>query len=155
MRLSQDRLLRLIAAFKFFKGAMLIALAVGAFRLLHKNVGEMVEQWAEALRLNPANHFVEVAISKASLLSPVQIKHLGLGSLIYAGLFLTEGTGLWLLKPWAEWFTTILTATLIPVEIYEIYRRPTAVRIFVLLINVGIVVYLIHRIRSRKSESIA
>ena len=155
MKLSQDRLLRLIAAFKFFKGAILIALAVGVFKLLHKNVGDVAEQWAEALRLNPANHFVEVAISKASMLTPVQIKRLGLGSLVYAGLFLTEGTGLWLLKPWAEWFTAILTATLIPVEIYEIYRRPTAVRIVVLLINAGIVVYLIHRIRSRKSNPIA
>jgi len=71
--------------------------------------------------------------------------------LFYAGLFLVEGTGLWLLKPWAEWFTTILTSTLIPVEVYEVYRRPTALRIVALLINVAIVFYLIHRIRKRRS----
>jgi uncharacterized membrane protein (DUF2068 family) len=150
MKSSQDRFLRLIAVFKFFKGTMLIALSVGVFRLLHKDVGEVAERWVQALRLNPGNHFVEAVLIKASLLTPAQIKKLGLGSLIYAGLFFTEGVGLWLLKPWAEWFTAILTATLIPLEVYEINRRPTAARVVVLLMNVAIVFYLVRCIRNRK-----
>jgi len=155
MKTSGERLLRLIAVFKFFKAAMLIALSVGAFRLLHKDLGEVAEHWVEALRLNPGNHYVLAAFSRISRLSPAQVKHLGLGGLLYAGLFLTEEIGLWLLKPWAEWFTTILTSTLVPVEIYEIYRRPTVIRVVVLAVNVAIVAYLIYRIRTRKSGSLA
>jgi uncharacterized membrane protein (DUF2068 family) len=71
---------------------------------------------------------------------------LGLVSFVYAGLFLTEGIGLWLLKRWAEWFTVIITSSLLPFEIYEIHRHPTPIKIVVILINVAIVGYLLYRI---------
>jgi len=132
---------------------MLIALGVGAFKLLHKDVGGVVEHWVEALRLDPGNRFVDAALMKASLLRPEQIKKLGLGSFLYAALFLTEGTGLWLRKPWGEWLTVIITSSLVPVEIYEIYRHPSWVKAGVLVINVAIVGYLIYQIRSRRAAS--
>jgi len=153
MKKSNGRLLRLIAVFKFLKAAMLIALGVGAFRLLHKDVGDVVEHWAEALRIDPANRFVDAVLAKASNLHPLQIKKLGLGSFLYATLFLAEGTGLWLQKRWGEWLTVIITSSLVPVEIYEIYRRPSAVKAAVLVINLGIVGYLIYRIRSKDAVS--
>ena len=128
---------------------MLIALGVGVFRLLHKDVGGIVEHWVEALRLDPGNRFVDAVLAKASNLRPEQIKKLGLGSFLYAVLFLAEGTGLWLEKRWGEWLTVIITGSLVPVEIYEIYRHPSAVKVAVLAINVAIVGYLIYRIRSK------
>ena len=69
--------------------------------------------------------------------------------MLYAALFLAEGTGLWLEKRWGEWLTVIITSSLVPVEIYEIYRHPSAVKVAVLVINLGIVGYLIYRIRSK------
>jgi uncharacterized membrane protein (DUF2068 family) len=155
MRASGDRFLRAIAVFKFFKSAALIAVSVGVFKLIHKDIGEVADHWIGGLRLDPGNRYVMIALAKVSNLSPAQIKKLGLAGLFYAGLFLVEGTGLWLLKPWAEWLTAILTATLIPVEIYEIDRHPTAVRVVALLINVAIVLYLIYRIRRRRAKSAA
>jgi uncharacterized membrane protein (DUF2068 family) len=153
MKTSHDRFLRAIAVFKFLKCAMLIALGVGAFKLLHKDLGGMVEHWAEALRLDPGNRFVDAALGKAAHLRPEQIKKLGLGSLLYAALFLAEGTGLWLEKRWGEWLTVIITSSLVPLEIYEIYRHPSAVKVAVLVINLGIVGYLIYRIRSESLGS--
>jgi uncharacterized membrane protein (DUF2068 family) len=144
---SHNTLLRLIAVFKLFKATLLIIVAVGALNLLHRNVGETVEHWVEASGLNPNGRFVTTAIEKASSLSPERIKALGLGSMVYASLFFTEGIGLWLLKRWAEWFTIIITSSLVPVEIYEIHHHPTPLKFAVLVINVAIVVYLIVRIR--------
>ena len=149
MKTSHDRLLRLIALFKFFKAAMLIALGVGAFRLVHKDLGAVLEHWTEAVRLGSANRFVDAAFAKASKLRPEQIKKLGLGSFLYAALFLVEGTGLWLEKRWGEWLTVIITSSLVPVEVYEVYRHPSAVKVAVLVINIAIVGYLIYRIRSK------
>ncbi len=150
---SHDQLLRWIAAFKFLKGALLIALGVGAFKLLHKDVGELVEHWVDALRLDPENHYINAILAKSSMLTPKQITKLGLGSFLYAGLFFTEGTGLWLRKLWGEWLTVIITGTLVPLEIYEIYRHPTWVRVAVLVLNVAIVGYLIWRIRREEEAS--
>lgn len=148
MKTSHSHFLRAIAAFKFFKGAMLVALCVGAFKMLHKDIGSVVEHWVEALRLDPANHYVDATLAKAWNLGPDEIKKLGIGSLLYAGLFFTEGTGLWLQRRWGEWVTVIITSTLVPIEAYEIYRHVTWLRIAVLVINVGIVFYLIWRIRT-------
>ena len=149
MKSSDDPLLRLIAIFKFFKAAALIALGVGLFRMLHKDIGGTLEHWCEALRLDPGSHFVNKALAKATKVSPGQMKQLGLGSFLYAGLFLAEGTGLWLRKRWGEWLTVIITSSLIPVEIYEIHRHPSGVKIGVLLVNIAIVIYLIYHIRKR------
>ena len=150
MKKSDDMLLRVIAVFKFLKSAMLIALGVGAFRLLHKDVRVILEHITEALRIDPGNRFVDALLMKAELLRPEQIKRLGLGSFLYAALFLAEGTGLWLRKPWGEWLTVIITSSLIPVEIYEIYRHPGWVKAGVFVVNVAIVGYLIYQIRSRR-----
>ena len=149
MKSSGDGLLRLIAVFKFFKAAALIALGVGLFRLLHRDLGSTLEHWCEALRLDPGSHFVNKALARATKVSPGEMKKLGLGSFLYAGLFLAEGTGLWLRKRWGEWLTVIITSSLVPVEIYEIHRHPTWDKIAVLLVNVAIVVYLIYHMRKR------
>jgi uncharacterized membrane protein (DUF2068 family) len=153
LKKTNDRFLRVIAIFKFLKAASLIALGVGAFKLLHKDLGEVMEHWTMALGLDPGNRFVDAALSRASNLSPEQIKKLGLGSFLYAALFLAEGTGLWLLKRWGEWLTVIITGSLVPVEIYEIYRHPSAVKVMVLVVNLGVVGYLIHHMRSKDSVS--
>jgi len=149
MKLSDDRLLRLIAIFKFLKAALLIALGVGLFRLLHKDIGGLLERWCEALKLDPGSHFVNSVMEKAMHVSPAQMKKLGAGSFLYAGLFLAEGTGLWLRKRWGEWLTVIITSSLVPVEIYEIHRHPSYAKAAVLALNVAIVVYLIYHIRKR------
>jgi uncharacterized membrane protein (DUF2068 family) len=150
VKASHSRFLRLIALFKLVKAALLIAVGVGALKLLHKDVAGAVEHWVELLRLDPNNHYIDTALEKASNLTPDKIKELGLGSMVYAGLFLTEGIGLWLEKRWAEWLTVIITSSLIPIEIYEIYRHPTAIKIAVLLINMAIVAYLLHTIRDKR-----
>jgi uncharacterized membrane protein (DUF2068 family) len=150
MNKSHDRFLRMIAVFKFLKCAMLIALGVGAFRLLHKDVGATAEHWVEAFKLDPGNRFVDAALARAARLRPEQIRKLGLGSFLYGALFLAEGTGLWLEKRWGEWLTVIITSSLVPVEVYEICRHPTWVKVAVLVINIGIVGYLVYRIRDRK-----
>jgi uncharacterized membrane protein (DUF2068 family) len=153
MKSSHNRLIRLIGLFKLLKSGLLIALGVGAFNLLHRDLAAVLNHWIEAFKLDPTNRFVDAALGKASNLSPGQIKNLGLGSFIYAGLFLTEGTGLWLLKRWAEWLTIVITGSLVPVEVYEIHRHPTPLRFTVLVVNLAIVGYLIYRIRSENSVS--
>jgi uncharacterized membrane protein (DUF2068 family) len=151
MKSSPDRIIRMIAVFKFFKTALFVAVGVGAFRLVHKDVAMVIKHLVDAFRIDPANHFVEVALEKGAKLNPAQIRKFGAVSFIYASLFFTEGIGLWLMKPWAEWFTVVITGSLVPLEIYETYRHPSPVKIVVLVLNAATVGYLIYRIRSRKS----
>lgn len=145
---ANGRLLRVIAVFKFLKAALLVALSAGAFRMLHQDLGMRLEHWVRAMHLDPGNRYIEHVLMRASRLNPAQIKRIGLAGLLYAGLFTVEGTGLWLKRRWGEWVTVVLTGMLVPVEVYEIVHRPTAIKVLVLLVNVGILFYLIHRIRT-------
>src|ERR1700732_2662103 len=151
MNSSDGRLVRLIALFKLLKAALLIVVGVRALHLFHKDVASVLEHWVAILGLDPGNRYVERALQKAANLSPNKIKGLGIVSFTYAGLFLTEGIGLWLLERWAEWFTVIMTSSLVPVEVYEIHRHPTAIKILVLIINVAVAGCLLYRIRSERS----
>jgi uncharacterized membrane protein (DUF2068 family) len=150
MKSSNSRLIRLIALFKLLKAILLIAVGVGALKLIHKDIATVLQHWATMLGLDPGNEYIDRILEKAANLSPNKIKGLGVVSFIYAGLFLTEGIGLWLVKRWAEWFTIIVTSSLVPVEIYEIYRHPTPIKILVLMINIAVVGYLLYRIRSER-----
>jgi uncharacterized membrane protein (DUF2068 family) len=146
-------LLRVIAVFKFLKAASLIAVSVGIFRIMHQDIGMKLDHFIRAMRLDPGNRNVEMLLARISNLSPEQVKKLGVVGLIYAGLFLIEGTGLWLQRRWGEWATVVITGLLIPVEVYEIDRHPSFVKVLVLLVNVAVVWYLVHRIRTGDKPS--
>ncbi|NYF91407.1 DUF2127 domain-containing protein [Tunturiibacter empetritectus] len=153
MNKKNSGLLRLIAIFKLFKAIALIAVGFGALHLFHDGVpGDSVTLLIAKFGFNPGGHYVDLALGKLSNIPPKDFKDLGIGSFVYAALFLTEGIGLWLAKPWAEWFTTIITSSLVPLEIFEIYRHPTATKVIVLLLNIAIAVYLILRIRKERSS---
>lgn len=139
--------------FKLLKAALLIAVGLGALHLLHADITSELAHWVRMFGLNPGGRYVDSVLQKASVLTPATIRGLGVGSFIYAGLFLTEGIGLWLLKRWAEWFTIIMTSSLVPVEIYEIYRHPTPLKVFVLLFNIAVVGFLIYQIRGDRPAS--
>jgi uncharacterized membrane protein (DUF2068 family) len=147
MKSGDNRLIRLIALFKLLKAVLLIAVGMGALHLIHKDVASVVEHWVRMLGLDPGNRYVDRALEKAGNLTPDKMKQLGVGSFIYAALFLTEGIGLWMVKRWAEWFSVIITSSLVPFEIYEICRHPSPIKILVLIFNIAVVAYLIYRIR--------
>ena len=149
---SKDRLLTLIVLFKFLKGAMLIALALGARHLMNHDVGEFAEHLVDSFRVDPDNRYIHVVLEKAQVLDAKQLKALSIGSFFYAAIVLTEGTGLALRKQWAEYFTIIVTASFLPLEIYELAHRVTPIKIAVMAINLAILVYLIGRVWKRRSR---
>jgi uncharacterized membrane protein (DUF2068 family) len=140
----------LIALFKLTKGVLLLIVGFGVHRLLHHDLAETVAHWVDILRVDPENRHIHDLLTRVLAVTPAQLKAASVGTFVYAGLLLTEGTGLLLRKRWAEYFTIITTAGLIPLEIYEIARHVTVAKIVILVINVAIVVYLIvHLRRSR------
>ena len=68
----------------------------------------------------------------------------------YAALFLTEGTGLLFRKRWAEWLTIIATGSFMPLELYELIKEFTPLRLLVLLVNAAVVLFLIYRVREKE-----
>jgi len=136
--------------FKLFKGFLLLAVAIGAVRLLHKDIAESVEHWVRVLRVDPENHYIHRLLAKLFAVTPRQLRELSAGTFVYSGLLLTEGVGLLLRKRWAEYFTAITTGLLIPLEVYELARHFTAAKVAVFVINVLILWYLLARLRRER-----
>jgi len=139
-----------IALFKLIKGILLLIVGFGAVRLLHRDVAVTVSHWVDILRVDPDNRYIHRLLTHVLAVTPAQLRAASAGTFFYAGLLLTEGIGLLLRKGWAEYFTVITTAALIPLEIYELIHHLTNAKIVILAINVAIVVYLVARIRSRR-----
>lgn len=145
--------LLLIGLFKLLKGLLLVAAGAGALNLLHKDIATSANHWIDVLRIDPENRFIHPVLAKIFAVTPKQLKELSAGTFFYAALLLTEGIGLLLRQHWAEYFTVISTGVFIPLEVYELARRFTAVKVLVLLINVAIVVYLILQLRRERGIS--
>jgi uncharacterized membrane protein (DUF2068 family) len=152
MQKTGNGLLRWIAVFKFLKAISLVLLGLGALKLIHTDPNGVLTQWAMRLGLDPGGRYVDRAIEKAASLPPRKFEELGLGSFAYAALFLVEGTGLWLRKRWGEWVTVIITGSLVPVEVYELTRHPTAGKMVLLVLNLAVVMYLVWRIRHEDKD---
>jgi len=55
-----------------------------------------------------------------------------------------------LAKRWAEYLTIVTTASLMPVELYELYARLTWPRGVVLVVNIVVVAYLVVELKRTK-----
>ena len=139
-------MLRLIAAFKIVKGLVLLAAGSGILRLLHRDGAADLFAWADLLHIDPDDRHLGRLLEKVSALDERTLTRISVGMLVYAMVLLIEGIGLMLAKRWAEYVTVIVTASFIPLEIYELARHVTATRMLVLGINVAIVVYLARRL---------
>lgn len=142
--------LRAIALFRFAKAAVLILAGASVLRLVHKDVGAVAEKLVEQFHLNPGNHHLILAIARVSKLTPGHLREIGLAAFFYAGLFIIEGIGLWMLKRWGEWVTVVVTSSLLPFEVISVWRHATIPKIVIFTINAAIVAYLIYLIRRKE-----
>ena len=145
---------RVIGAMKLASAVMLVLAGFGIFRLLNRDLGETLQHFASVLHLDPENRLVHEIISRAAGIDRAHLKAIGAGTFFYAGLEGLEGIGLLLRRRWAEYLTVVATGLLLPLEIYEIARKPNLVRISVLAVNLVILAYLLFRLRQdRHAES--
>jgi uncharacterized membrane protein (DUF2068 family) len=92
------------------------------------------------------SRFIQRWLVAVGLVKQRNIKLIVTTSFVYSGLLLTEGTGLLLEKVWAEYLTIFITASFVPIEVYELVRHATLVRGSVLAINILVVAYLVVRV---------
>ena len=149
-----DPFLRLIALFKLVKSGLFFAAGIGVLNLFHKDVGQRLQHLLDHLHIDSDNHYAQALITQVGHLTNTNLKLAGLSaiSFFYAALFGTEGVGLFLRKRWAEWFVVIVTGSLLPLEIYEIIAKVTAIKIVVTVLNLAILGYLIVVIRRKQQK---
>jgi uncharacterized membrane protein (DUF2068 family) len=140
----------LIAAFKLGQALLFFAMGIGVFRLLHKDIGDVLERVAYHLRFNPESKFINFLLVKSSILDYKLLRRIVEVFFIYAALDLVEGIGLYLEKIWAEYLTLAITASFLPWEVYEIFHRLTLIRFSLLTVNALVLLYLLKMVMGRR-----
>jgi uncharacterized membrane protein (DUF2068 family) len=141
--------LRTIALYKLVKVVLLLAVAYGELRLRDASLVAKLLSWAAAKPYGLEHRIVSWLVQLFSGMSASRVTALRMVTLAYAAVFAVEGIGLWLEKRWAEWLTVVVTASLIPLEIWEMFHRPTIGKLAILLGNAVIVAYLVWHVRTK------
>jgi uncharacterized membrane protein (DUF2068 family) len=134
-----------IIAFKAFKSISLAVLGVVLLATRQLDPVDVLTRVAMAIHLPLTSELFDRALRAALNLSVARQTALGITAFAYSALMGTEGVALYLRKPWARWFTIGATASLLPIEVYELAKEVHPVRVIVFLVNIAIVVYLWRR----------
>ncbi|HTA92600.1 MAG TPA: DUF2127 domain-containing protein [Polyangiaceae bacterium] len=143
--------LMLIGVLKLLKGLALMVAGIGVLSLLHRDAAETVRHWIEYIRMDPHDRLIDHLLEKVAGVSHRTLRRLGVGTLLYAGVFCTEGIGLLTAQHWAEYMTAGVTASFLPLEVYEFVVHPSVIKAVVILINVAVVVYLALEIKRERA----
>jgi uncharacterized membrane protein (DUF2068 family) len=149
---KRDRWILLIGGFKLLKGFLFVLLGIGALRLVHRDIVDLLTRWLIDWHFDPESRFVNLVLDKAALIDAHRMKQISIAIFCYAGLDFIEGTGLVLEKTWAEYLTLILTASFLPWEFFELLRRPTWVKASLTLVNLLVVIYLVFYVQRNLRE---
>ena len=149
------RYLKLIALFKIAKGVLLLLLG-GSLLFLNARTGWMdaISDWTADEILMEHSKAVAYLLKKLQfVLEDGTLRAPAFLALFYSAILLTEGTGVYLQKRWAELLMIFATAALIPLEIRHIWHRPGVVGVLILLANCFIVWFLYRVLKRDKAQS--
>lgn len=136
--------IRAIAVYEALKGIVVLIAGIGVLTLIHKNIQDFAEDVVFGLHLDPTSHYPQMFIEAVGKIDSNKIIYIFLFSVVYTIVRFTEAYGLWFLRAWAEWFAIISGSIYLPLEIYEIFKKPDILRVSIFLINLAIVLYLIY-----------
>ncbi len=134
--------LQTIAIFEALKGSIVLLAAAGLISLVHKDAQAAAEEIVRHFHLNPASRYPHIFLDAAASLSSGKLWLLAAGAFLYAGIRFAESYGLWHERAWAEWLGAVSGSLYIPIEIYELMRGVSVLKVALLVFNVAIVAFL-------------
>jgi uncharacterized membrane protein (DUF2068 family) len=146
---DRDGLVVAIGILKLVKVAVLATIGIAGLVARPWRLAATIERALSWLGALPGRDTLHHAAVKIWALDGGGAKRLAAGALVYAATFAVEGVGLVRRKRWAEWLTVVVTASFIPLEIYELVSHFGAGKVAALVLNVAIVAYLV-RVRLRE-----
>lgn len=142
-----------IAIFKLTKSAFFFAVGIGAFHLLHRDLGLVAAHLEHALHFEPEGRINALIMEHLSTVDNTRLRQIGFFTFAYSAVALVEGWGLYCEKVWAEYLTLSLTTMFLPWELYELVRRPSYGRLGLLLINLLVLGYLVWILDRKKKDA--
>ncbi len=94
------------------------------------------------LHLDAAKRFPRIFLDLANNLSDAQLWALAALAMTYSIVRFAEAYGLWFERRWGEWIAALSGGIYVPVEIYELSRGYSTVKLAALVLNTLVVAYM-------------
>ena len=140
---SHVRGLHVVALFEGAKGLLVLVAGFGLLSFIHKDIHEAAMRLVVHFHFNPASHYPRIFLDLTERINDTKLWSMAIAAAMYFVVRMVEAVGLWLRKTWAEWFAVLTGGMYIPIEVYEVVRSVTWPRVTVLVVNVGVVSYLL------------
>ena len=139
-----------------YKAALFLLLSLTSLiLLLALNNHDRLVAFSESYILESKVSLIEAFVEKMLTQQPNTIRYSGIVAGVYAVVTAVEAIGLWYQKVWAEILVLLLVGSSIPLEIYELVKGVTLLKLVVFIVNVAIFIYLLRFVlqntRSHKS----
>jgi uncharacterized membrane protein (DUF2068 family) len=144
--------LRVIAVDRAFHFVILAVLAIAVF-LIASHQRELRDDFYRVLTdiqggvgggpLQPSHHGLVGRLDELFSLSKGTLHLVGAGLAVLAVVEGIEAVGLWYQRRWAEYLTLVVTALLVPLEVYELTATVSWFKVVALVVNLAIIVYLL------------
>jgi len=152
-RFLRDRtLMRALAIERAFRAVIFLLVAAGVVKFsgsrehwqhVLDNDMPLLKPLANQVGWNPEHSKLVHQITHAFALSSSTLQWIAIGLAGYALIEIVEAVGLWLMQRWGEYFAVIATSVFLPLEIYELTEKITALRLFALVVNIVAVIWLL------------
>jgi uncharacterized membrane protein (DUF2068 family) len=149
---GQKPIMRAVAAFEFGKGIFVMAMGLCALLLVHKDAWLLAESLLALLHISSDRRYAQVFLDFADGITDARLWTIASVAFSYAALRFAEAYGLWRQRAWAEWLAFAAGTLLLPLEVRELIRGLTIVRVVLFAGNLAIVLYMLYLLRANRRE---
>lgn len=150
---SNRRAMQAVALMEAVKGLIVLGAGFGLLTLLHRDVAHIAVSLVTRLHIDPDNHYAGIFLEAAQRVTDARLWLFAGLAALYSGLRVAEGYGLWFERRWGEWLGVVSGGIYVPVEVYELWHKPSAIKAATLTLNLAVVCYLIWRLRRARTAA--
>ena len=136
---ASRKVVKSVALFESIKGVIVLLAGFGLLSLLHHDLRALALDLVGRLHLNPTRHYASVFIEAAAHTTDGRLWSIASIGFVYSTFRFVEAYGLWFCRTWAEWLALISGGIYLPLEVYELCRRLTWMRVSALAANLVVV----------------
>lgn len=137
-----------IVLYKIFTASLLAFTSIALFFALKNH--DSLANFSENYFVETKHPIIEASLDKFLNLNPKTLKLTDVGAGIYAIVNAIEAVGLWYQNKWVMIFVLVVVGITIPVEIFELIKGITPIKLVIFLVNVAVFWYLLQHFTKSK-----
>jgi len=149
---TDRRAMQAVALMEALKGIIVFSAGFGLLALVHGDVAHIAVSLVTRLHIDPSGYYAGIFLHGANQLTDARLWLGAALAALYSALRFAEGYGLWFERHWGVWLGVASGSIYLPIEVYELWHQPGAVKATTLTINLAVVTYLAWRLRRERAS---